>query len=119
MQLNLRIQAYFMKICFERLRKIVPKLRHSSRTVCPNSVKKIEAVAKSMQMIGLEILFDYVIGKNGKYGINSMMSCLRLDTYYTAISDTYRRTCSTLVVVIQPFRSAIAGHVGVFSPSFL
>jgi hypothetical protein len=35
-QLKLRIQAYVIKSCFERLRIILPKLRPSSNTVSPN-----------------------------------------------------------------------------------
>jgi hypothetical protein len=41
MQLNLRIQAYFIKCCLERLCIIVPKLRHSSKTVCHNRGLKL------------------------------------------------------------------------------
>jgi hypothetical protein len=53
MQLNLRIQAYFIKSCSECLWQILPKLRHSSKTV-PKFSKKIEAVANSMQSRGLD-----------------------------------------------------------------
>jgi hypothetical protein len=48
MQLDLRIQAYFIKSCFEcdfeRLWKIVHKLRPPSKTMCPNSEKEYRVV---------------------------------------------------------------------------
>jgi hypothetical protein len=69
MQLNLRIQAYLIKSGFEHLWKIVPKLIWpSSKTVCPNSVKKIEAaLANSMQLRGL-YPFIMMLIKNVDFG---------------------------------------------------
>jgi hypothetical protein len=47
--------SILLKSCFERLWKIVPKLRPSSKTVCPNSVKQIQGVTMSMQSKGLAV----------------------------------------------------------------